>query len=178
MGSLWLGNAAYLYLSVSFIQMLKALSPVAVFTLGCVMGKERYSHAMISIMCAISLGVAVASFGEIKFVPSGVIYQLSSIVTESIRVLMVQIILQEGNAFSALFMGAQVTALNVEGYAIAFAGVTCYNYMKLHSTEHQQEQDLNDNLSVSLKSESNASRPLLKEPENFLDEDAGNIDSV
>lgn len=31
-GTLWVGNAAYLYLSVSFIQMLKALMPVAVFS--------------------------------------------------------------------------------------------------------------------------------------------------
>ena len=33
-GTLWVGNAAYLYLSVSFIQMLKALMPVAVFSVG------------------------------------------------------------------------------------------------------------------------------------------------
>ena len=37
-GTLWVGNAAYLYLSVSFIQMLKALSPVAVFSVGGQMG--------------------------------------------------------------------------------------------------------------------------------------------
>lgn len=33
-GTLWFGNAAYTYLSVSFIQMLKALMPAAVFTCG------------------------------------------------------------------------------------------------------------------------------------------------
>ena len=42
-GTLWLGNAAYMYLSVSFIQMLKALMPVAVFTTGCVFGIESFS---------------------------------------------------------------------------------------------------------------------------------------
>lgn len=42
-GTLWLGNAAYMYLSVSFIQMLKALMPVAVFTTGCVFGIETFS---------------------------------------------------------------------------------------------------------------------------------------
>ena len=31
-GTLWFGNAAYTYLSVSFIQMLKALMPAAVYT--------------------------------------------------------------------------------------------------------------------------------------------------
>lgn len=33
-GTLWFGNAAYAYLSVSFIQMLKALMPAAVYTAG------------------------------------------------------------------------------------------------------------------------------------------------
>ena len=42
-GTLWLGNAAYMYLSVSFIQMLKALMPVAVFSTGCVFGIETFS---------------------------------------------------------------------------------------------------------------------------------------
>ena len=42
-GTLWLGNAAYLYLSVSFIQMLKALMPVAVFIVGCGFKTESYS---------------------------------------------------------------------------------------------------------------------------------------
>jgi len=41
-GTLWLGNAAYLYLSVSFIQMLKALMPVAVFCTGCTFGIESF----------------------------------------------------------------------------------------------------------------------------------------
>ena len=31
-GTLWFGNASYTYLSVSFIQMLKALMPAAVYT--------------------------------------------------------------------------------------------------------------------------------------------------
>lgn len=32
--SLWFSNSAYIYLSVSFIQMLKALMPVAVYSIG------------------------------------------------------------------------------------------------------------------------------------------------
>ena len=37
-GTLWLGNAAYMHLSVSFIQMLKALMPAAVYGVGCALG--------------------------------------------------------------------------------------------------------------------------------------------
>ena len=39
-GTLWLGNSAYLYLSVSFIQMLKASMPVVVFLVGVCMELE------------------------------------------------------------------------------------------------------------------------------------------
>lgn len=49
-GTLWLGNAAYLYLSVSFIQMLKALMPVAVFATGCAFGIESFSTSTLANM--------------------------------------------------------------------------------------------------------------------------------
>lgn len=93
-GTLWLGNAAYLYLSVSFIQMLKALMPVAVFVVGCGMGTEHYSLTTLGNMLVISLGVAIASFGEINFVVVGVVLQMLSMCTESTRLTLVQILLQ------------------------------------------------------------------------------------
>ena len=42
--SLWASNTAYVYLSVAFIQMLKALSPVTVYSIGCAIGIEQYTH--------------------------------------------------------------------------------------------------------------------------------------
>lgn len=94
-GTLWLGNAAYMYLSVSFIQMLKALMPVAVFASGCLMGTETYSNAQLAVLLVITGGVAIASFGELNFVILGVIVQLTSICTESLRLTLVQILLQK-----------------------------------------------------------------------------------
>ena len=44
--SLWLSNSAYIFLSVSFIQMLKALMPVAVYSIGVAFKKD----AIISII--------------------------------------------------------------------------------------------------------------------------------
>ena len=41
--SLWFSNASYLYLSVSFIQMMKSLMPGLVYASGVVMGTEKYS---------------------------------------------------------------------------------------------------------------------------------------
>jgi drug/metabolite transporter (DMT)-like permease len=88
--SLWVGNAAYLHLSVSFIQMLKALMPVAVFLVGSLMGVEKFELARLANMSLIAVGVAIASFGEINFNVFGVALQMGSIVAESIRLTLVQ----------------------------------------------------------------------------------------
>lgn len=93
-GTLWLGNAAYMYLSVSFIQMLKALMPAAVYFVGCVLQTESFSRARLLNMIVITLGVVLASFGEVAFVPVGVMVQLGSVMIESVRLALVQILLQ------------------------------------------------------------------------------------
>ena len=49
-GTLWFGNASYTYLSVSFIQMLKALMPAAVFTVGCFFGTEKFGWPIMTNM--------------------------------------------------------------------------------------------------------------------------------
>ncbi len=46
------------------------------------------------IMALISFGVCVASYGELAFVLTGVLFQLASIATESNRIVLVQILLQ------------------------------------------------------------------------------------
>ena len=91
-GTLWLGNAAYLYLSVSFIQMLKALMPVAVFGVGCGLGTESYNHNTMLNMVIVTIGVAIASYGEINFVVLGVLLQLAAVLTESSRLTLVRLI--------------------------------------------------------------------------------------
>jgi drug/metabolite transporter (DMT)-like permease len=93
-GTLWVGNAAYLYLSVSFIQMLKALMPVAVFTVGCLFGTNKFNWPTFLNMILVTIGVAIASYGEINFNLVGVMFQMTSILTESVRLVLVQILLQ------------------------------------------------------------------------------------
>ncbi|KAG4144732.1 hypothetical protein ERO13_D05G056400v2 [Gossypium hirsutum] len=80
--SLWLSNSAYIYLSVSFIQMLKALMPVAGFK----------TDTMAN-MLSISLGVAIAAYGEAKFDTWGVMLQLGAVAFEATRLVMIQILL-------------------------------------------------------------------------------------
>ncbi|KAF6151168.1 hypothetical protein GIB67_037376 [Kingdonia uniflora] len=91
--SLWFSNSAYIYLSVSFIQMLKALMPVAVYSIGVVFKKETFKgNAMIN-MLSISFGVAVAAYGEARFDSWGVGLQLSAVGFEATRLVLIQILL-------------------------------------------------------------------------------------
>ncbi|MBA0722984.1 hypothetical protein Golax_003610 [Gossypium laxum] len=91
--SLWLSNSAYIYLSVSFIQMLKALMPVAVYSIGVLFKKEGYKNDTMVNMLSISFGVAIAAYGEAKFDTWGVILQLGAVAFEATRLVMIQILL-------------------------------------------------------------------------------------
>lgn len=91
--SLWLSNSAYIYLSVSFIQMLKALMPVAVYSIGVSMKRENFKSDTMINMVGISLGVGVAAYGEAMFDAWGVILQLGAVVFEATRLVLIQILL-------------------------------------------------------------------------------------
>ncbi|KAG9133645.1 hypothetical protein Leryth_021642 [Lithospermum erythrorhizon] len=91
--SLWLSNSAYIYLSVSFIQMLKALMPVAVYTISIGLKKESFKKNIMSNMVAISVGVAIAAFGEAKYDSWGVLLQLGAVLFEATRLVLIQILL-------------------------------------------------------------------------------------
>ncbi|XP_057477769.1 probable sugar phosphate/phosphate translocator At5g25400 [Actinidia eriantha] len=91
--SLWLSNSAYIYLSVSFIQMLKALMPVAVYSIGILFKKEGFRSETMANMVSISIGVAIAAYGEAKFNWWGVCLQLGAVAFEATRLVMIQILL-------------------------------------------------------------------------------------
>ncbi|CAH9084211.1 unnamed protein product [Cuscuta epithymum] len=91
--SLWLSNSAYIYLSVSFIQMLKALMPVAVYAVGVLFNKDPYKPATMANMVGISAGVAIAAYGEAKYDSWGVFLQLLAVGFEATRLVMIQILL-------------------------------------------------------------------------------------
>nr|GEX82992.1 probable sugar phosphate/phosphate translocator At3g14410 [Tanacetum cinerariifolium] len=92
--TLWLGNTAYLYISVAFAQMLKAVMPVAVFILGVAAGLEVMSIRMLLIMSVISFGVLVASYGEININWVGVVYQMGGVVGEALRLIFMEILVK------------------------------------------------------------------------------------
>merc|ERR1712072_598600 len=83
--SLWLSNSSYLYLSVSFIQMTKSLMPGLVFMSGIFLGNERYSNGVAGCMGWIAFGVVVCAIGETNLVMKGLMFQLSALGFEAMR---------------------------------------------------------------------------------------------
>ncbi|KAG0142198.1 hypothetical protein CROQUDRAFT_243341 [Cronartium quercuum f. sp. fusiforme G11] len=88
--SLIFSNMAYLTLSVSFIQMLKAFTSVAVLGMSILMGLEKPNRRTMLIVLLISSGVAIASVGELQFAMSGFISQSLAIMFEASRLVTIQ----------------------------------------------------------------------------------------
>lgn len=113
------GNTAYLYISVAFIQMLKALSeftahlpyivvmiwywfeliriavPVATFIMAVLCGTDKLRRDLFLNMVLVSVGVVVSSYGEIHFNVIGTLYQVTGIVAEALRLVLTQVLLQK-----------------------------------------------------------------------------------
>ncbi|XP_027093742.2 probable sugar phosphate/phosphate translocator At3g17430 [Coffea eugenioides] len=93
--SLWFGNTAYLFISVAFIQMLKALMPVATFLMAVICGTDKLRWDIFLNMVLVSIGVVVSSYGEIHFNIVGTVYQVTGIFAEALRLVLTQVLLQK-----------------------------------------------------------------------------------
>lgn len=91
--SLWLSNSAYLYLSVSFIQMTKSLMPGLVYLSGIHLGTETYKPSSAANMALIAFGVVVCAIGEANLVVKGLLQQLAALLFEAARLTMVQLLM-------------------------------------------------------------------------------------
>jgi drug/metabolite transporter (DMT)-like permease len=131
--SLICGNIAYLYLSVSFIQMLKAFVPCAVLISGWVLGIEPVDLRKLGNISFIVIGVVLASFGEIDFVLTGFLYQVGGVVFEAIRICLVQRLLN-----GAEFKMDPLVSLYYFAPVCAFMNFTAALFLevpKIHMTE-------------------------------------------
>ncbi|XP_028760045.1 probable sugar phosphate/phosphate translocator At1g48230 [Neltuma alba] len=93
--SLWFGNTAYLHISVAFIQMLKALMPVATFVVAVLCGTDKARCDVFLNMVLVSVGVVISSYGEIHFNIIGTLYQVTGIFAEALRLVLTQVLLQK-----------------------------------------------------------------------------------
>ncbi|KAH8599828.1 triose-phosphate transporter family-domain-containing protein [Bisporella sp. PMI_857] len=108
-------NQVYLYLSVAFIQMLKASAPMAVLVTSWLLGVANPKLKVLLNVSIIVFGVALASYGEIDFVWLGFFFQVGGIVFEAIRLVMIQILLsgdgQNMDPLVSLYYYAPVSAI-------------------------------------------------------------------
>ncbi|KAJ7634896.1 TPT-domain-containing protein [Roridomyces roridus] len=92
-GSLILSNSAYLHLSISYIQMLKAFNAVAVLIISWVFRIAEPNRRLALIVSMISFGVAITSKGEMNFNLFGFLIQAAAVVFEAARLVMIEVLL-------------------------------------------------------------------------------------
>ena len=115
-----IGNAAYIYLSVEFVQMLKNAGPIAVHLIAAVAGLERITVSSCAAVCIIAAGVCGASVGEIKFHWFGFGLQFTAFILDGFRlVLLKNIVARENALVSPCGVGEQVIALARPGVPAA-----------------------------------------------------------
>lgn len=121
---LWLGNTAYLYMSVSTIQMTKAFMPPLVYTAGLLLGIERCNCRKSVVLLVITCGTLVAAYGEVHFHWFGFCMLFMSLVFEAVRTCLLQLVLQhkslEMNPLQTLMYVAPMTALSLIIIALPF----------------------------------------------------------
>jgi len=88
--SLILSNAAYLYISVGYIQMVKSCTSSIVYVVAVLVGHEIFSLRCGASLFLICGGVAAASFGELDFNVIGFGLQLTATVVEAVRLIILK----------------------------------------------------------------------------------------
>ena len=92
-GTLAAGNAAYLHLSVAFVQILKAFSPVIVVALLCLFKLEKPRSLLIFSVAVIVGGTVAATRGELHVTVTGVALMLLSELCEGVKIINMQLLL-------------------------------------------------------------------------------------
>jgi len=87
--SLAMGNRAYLYSSIAFIQMVKASHAVMTYLLNTLVGAEVFMWSKLRIVTLICFGVMLAVTGELDFHMVGFLCQCLSSVSECVRIVLI-----------------------------------------------------------------------------------------
>ena len=122
--SLALGNYTYLYLSVSFIQMLKAAVPCVTMIVLVATALEKPHRMTVLGVLILTFGTALAAYGEIAFQWIGVIMMFSSEFSEAFRMAVLQYLL--GNLRFDLIEGLYVMA--PASFAFLVLGIMMFEF--------------------------------------------------
>lgn len=88
--SLCFGNAGYLFLTISFVQILKAFTPVFVVAMLYVTGIDVPSRRVTFSVIALCVGTSIASAGEANFNLTGVLIMFFAETAEATRLVLTQ----------------------------------------------------------------------------------------
>lgn len=129
-----IGNCAYLYLSVSYIQMLKSAGPIAVHLLACLAGVERMEISTICTVMIICLGVGGASVGEGNFSLFGFLIQCVAFVLDGMRMVLLKTLIASNRVnldpLSGLYYYSPVCVVSLLGPVAYFEGAKLFAVMQ------------------------------------------------
>lgn len=93
-GTIVMGMASYLFLTVAFVQMLKSFTPVMTMGGMVVFGLQTPSTQAVLCVLVICAGTALAGYGELNFHLVGFACMLLAQVFEALKLIFTQIVLQ------------------------------------------------------------------------------------
>ncbi|KAL1504224.1 hypothetical protein AB1Y20_010633 [Prymnesium parvum] len=127
-----LGQFPYLYLTVAFIQMLKAFSPAYMVILLSCLGVEYPSTRIKVIVLGLCLSAAVASAGEVNFNLVGILFMVGASISDALRLVLSQWLLKnlKLEAVESLYYTSPICVLWL-GAALLFEVPTAYREGKL-----------------------------------------------
>jgi drug/metabolite transporter (DMT)-like permease len=108
-------NYSYMYLSVAFIQMLKASLPVLVFTVSVIAGLMSFDYKILTSILVICFGIFFVTTGEVQLHWVGFFLQVTALIVEANRLCLIEILLKKKgitlNPLTTTFYVAPATCL-------------------------------------------------------------------
>lgn len=106
------GNATYLYLSVSLVQILKACTPIILICMLYVTNVERPSKRIVACIFVVSGGMVLASIGKInRFNMVGIVLNVGACTFEATRLLLSQKLLSNVSAIEGIYYTSPMCTL-------------------------------------------------------------------
>lgn len=93
-GTIVMGMASYLFLTVSFVQMIKAFTPCITMGFMVSFGLNRPTREAIACVLVICLGTAIAGFGEVHFSFLGMGCIICAQICEALKLVYTQVMLK------------------------------------------------------------------------------------
>ena len=131
-----LGNSAYKWISLSYIQMIKACTPIPLLILSIIVGSEKRSLALFVIVCTVSFGIILSSVGELHFSLIGFIIQFTAIISDSFRMIIMELFMKDLklDTLSLLYYSAPTTVVLIS-IGFYFIESTTFDYTILYDPQ-------------------------------------------